>query len=113
MHTLLRALQRRLDGELHFDELHRHIYATDASIFREMPLAVAFPRHKTDVRALIQFAAEHGLSLTQVVLGYLLGQPFPTIPIVGSHTLKQLADTLAAADVRLSAADIAAIDAAH
>jgi len=58
-------------------------------------------------------AAEHGLSLTQVVLGYLLGQPFPTIPIVGSHTLEQLADTLAAADVRLSAADIAAIDAAH
>lgn len=63
MHTLLRALQRRLDGELHFDELHRHLYATDASIFREMPLAVAFPKHKTDVRALIQFAAEHGLSL--------------------------------------------------
>ncbi|MGI9160502.1 MAG: FAD-binding oxidoreductase, partial [Saprospiraceae bacterium] len=63
MQTRLRALQARLDGELHFDALHRHIYATDASIFREMPLAVAFPQHKADVRALVQFAAEHGLSL--------------------------------------------------
>jgi aryl-alcohol dehydrogenase-like predicted oxidoreductase len=42
-----------------------------------------------------------GLSITQIVLGYLLSQPFTTIPIIGSHTLDQLHDSLTAADVLL------------
>ena len=45
---------------------------------------------------------ETGLSLTQVVLGWLLSQPFITIPIVGPKTLAQLTDSLSAAGVRLS-----------
>jgi aryl-alcohol dehydrogenase-like predicted oxidoreductase len=49
-----------------------------------------------------QVAAQSSLTLTQVVLGYLLAQPFPTIPIVGCHTLEQLADSLSAAEVRLT-----------
>lgn len=56
-----------------------------------------------------RIASEHGLTLTQTVLGYLLGQPFTTIPIVGPHTSAQLADTLSAADVRLAPSDIADI----
>ncbi len=59
----LQALQSRLDGELFFDELMRHLYATDASIFRELPLAVAYPKHKEDIRKLVHFAREHGTSL--------------------------------------------------
>jgi aryl-alcohol dehydrogenase-like predicted oxidoreductase len=47
-----------------------------------------------------------GLSTTQVVLGYLLAQPFPTFPIVGPHNLAHLADTLSAADVMLTAEEI-------
>lgn len=50
---------------------------------------------------LAQVAAERGLSVTQVVLGYLMSQPFPTIPIVGCRTLEQLQDSLTAAEVRL------------
>ena len=42
-----------------------------------------------------EIALESGLSITQVVLGYLRAQPFVTIPIVGSRTPEQLADTLA------------------
>lgn len=52
-------------------------------------------------------SAETGLSATQIVLGYLLAQPFPTIPIVGCRTLDQLADSLSASEVTLSAAQIA------
>jgi FAD/FMN-containing dehydrogenase/Fe-S oxidoreductase len=63
MHPPLSDLHRRLDGELHTDELLRRLYATDASIYREIPLAVAYPRHAGDIRALIVFAREHGLSL--------------------------------------------------
>jgi len=46
--------------------------------------------------------ADTGLSVSQVVLGYLQSQPFTTIPIVGCRTPSQLADSLAAGDVRLT-----------
>lgn len=45
---------------------------------------------------------ELNLSVTQIVLGYLLSQPFPTVPIVGPHTLEQVEDSLSAGSVRLS-----------
>jgi aryl-alcohol dehydrogenase-like predicted oxidoreductase len=54
-------------------------------------------------RAVREIAGETGFSLTQIVLGYLLSQPFPTFPIVGCHTRDQLRDSLSAASVRLSA----------
>lgn len=59
----LESLQRQLAGELHYDELMRRIYATDASIFRELPLAVAYPKHKEDIKTLVTFAREHQVSL--------------------------------------------------
>jgi aryl-alcohol dehydrogenase-like predicted oxidoreductase len=55
-------------------------------------------------------AAESDLSITQVVLGYLLSQPFVTVPVVGSHTPAQLRDTLSAAGVRLSPAQVAVLE---
>jgi aryl-alcohol dehydrogenase-like predicted oxidoreductase len=48
-----------------------------------------------------RLAAETGLSVTQIVLGYLHSQPFPTIPIVGCRTPNQLQDSLTAADISL------------
>jgi aryl-alcohol dehydrogenase-like predicted oxidoreductase len=42
------------------------------------------------------------LTSTQVVLGYLISQPFPTIPIIGPRNLAQLQDSLTAADVKLT-----------
>jgi len=39
--------------------------------------------------------------VTQIVLGYLRSQPFPTIPIVGCRTVEQLRDSLNAAQVKL------------
>lgn len=52
-------------------------------------------------------ASGSGLSLTQIVLGYLRSQPFPTVPIIGCKTASQLKDSLSAADVRLSDSQIA------
>lgn len=49
-----------------------------------------------------QLAQESGLTITQIVLGYLLSQPFTTVPIVGCKTLAHLRDSLTAADVRLT-----------
>lgn len=56
-------MERRLEGELHYDRLMRHLYATDASVYRELPLAVALPKHATDIKHIVQFANEHGLPL--------------------------------------------------
>jgi aryl-alcohol dehydrogenase-like predicted oxidoreductase len=65
--------------------------------------AFATDANERRYRAARKIADETGLSLTQIVLGYLLSQPFPTFPIVGSHTLAQLRDCMSAANVRLSA----------
>ena len=59
----LEVLHEKLQGELHLDETIRRLYATDASSYRQIPLAVVFPAHVEDVEILVDFAREHGLSL--------------------------------------------------
>ena len=49
----LPALAARLTGELHFDDTMRKLYATDASEYQEMPVAVALPKTEADVRDLL------------------------------------------------------------
>ncbi|NNE01884.1 MAG: FAD-binding oxidoreductase, partial [Eudoraea sp.] len=39
------------------------LYATDASVYRKTPLAVAFPKSEEDIRKLILFADQHGIGL--------------------------------------------------
>ncbi len=58
------SLARKLSGELHWDEVHRILYATDASVYREVPLAVAFPRTEEDLVACVKFAQHHGIAIT-------------------------------------------------
>ncbi|HFC00725.1 MAG TPA: FAD-binding oxidoreductase, partial [Phaeodactylibacter sp.] len=59
----LTQLAKSLDGELYFDQLLRVIYATDASVYRELPLAVAFPKNNKDLQTLILFAKKNKTSL--------------------------------------------------
>lgn len=56
-------LGRELRGELYLDDTMRTLYATDASAYREMPLAVAIPEDTDDIKTLIRFAREHKTSL--------------------------------------------------
>ena len=59
----LSRLKSELEGELYSDEAIKHIYATDASSYREIPLAVALPKSKNDLKKLIHFAKENKTSL--------------------------------------------------
>ncbi len=59
----LQALSDKLTGSLHWDSLHKHIYATDASVYRMLPLAVAYPKSEEDLRLLIAFAGTHKIGL--------------------------------------------------
>ena len=73
MQEKLRQLQQSLEGELHFDALLRTLYATDASVYKELPLAVANPRSVADVKKLIRFATENKTSLIPRTAGTSLG----------------------------------------
>ena len=63
MKEKLRQLARELEGELYDDTTIRTLYATDASAYREMPLAVAIPGSVTDIKKLIHFAKTEKTSL--------------------------------------------------
>ncbi|MCK7554465.1 FAD-binding oxidoreductase [Chitinophaga sedimenti] len=59
----LRELAANLDGILYDDLTTRTLYATDASAYREMPLAVAIPENNNDIKKLIAFARAEKTSL--------------------------------------------------
>jgi FAD/FMN-containing dehydrogenase/Fe-S oxidoreductase len=59
----LKHLSTLLAGDLFYDKMMRTLYATDASSYRELPLAVAIPKTKNDIAVLIDFAAKNNTSL--------------------------------------------------
>ena len=63
MDKALSQLGKLLHGKLYSDDAMRLIYATDASAYREVPLAVAVPKNDSDIRELIHFAAENNITL--------------------------------------------------
>ncbi|MBC3788176.1 FAD-binding and (Fe-S)-binding domain-containing protein [Spirosoma utsteinense] len=70
------------EGDLYFDESPEHtaqriLYATDASVYQEMPVAVAIPKSVADIKRLLRFAKQH----TQ------LGVPVGLIPRAAGTSL--------------------------
>ena len=63
MKDKLNQLAKDVEGELYTDDTMRILYATDASAYREMPLAVAIPASVADIKKLIAFARAHHTSL--------------------------------------------------
>ena len=63
MQTKLTALKQQLTGELYDSDLVKTLYATDASVYRELPHAVAIPKTAADIKRLIEFANTNALSL--------------------------------------------------
>ena len=61
--SILANLQKKLQGELHFDALHKSLYATDASVYRKIPTAVAYPKNNEDLKILIEFANQNNVTL--------------------------------------------------
>ena len=61
--TQLVDLEKSLTGELFYDDLHKTLYATDASVYRKIPLAVAYPKNKKDIQLLINFATKSYITL--------------------------------------------------
>nr|WP_282054985.1 FAD-binding and (Fe-S)-binding domain-containing protein [Maribacter luteus] len=56
-------LKEGLAGELLTDNLSTTLYATDASVYRKIPLAVAFPKNIGDIKKLIAYASKNKVGL--------------------------------------------------
>jgi aryl-alcohol dehydrogenase-like predicted oxidoreductase len=52
------------------------------------------------------------ISPSQLAIAWVLAKADTIVPLIGARTRKQLAESLAALEVRLSAADIARVEAA-
>lgn len=63
MNTKFSDLKKKFRGEIFTDDLHRMMYATDASIYRELPLMVCYPRDKDDIKALLEYACSTGSTI--------------------------------------------------
>ncbi len=62
------SLLPSFEGELYFDNSPEHtaqriLYSTDASVYQEMPIAVALPRSVADIKKLLRFAQQYELGL--------------------------------------------------
>ncbi len=103
-------------GEVHFDDVTRTLYATDASIFQVTPAGVVAPFDDEDVRLLVKYAHENGVSLIARgagtgVAGESLGdglvvdfsRRFRQISAIDNETVRvQAGATLAAVNARLA-----------
>jgi FAD/FMN-containing dehydrogenase/Fe-S oxidoreductase len=63
LNSALENLKSKLKGELFFDDLMLKLYATDASVYKMLPTAVALPRDINDIKLLIEFANANNASL--------------------------------------------------
>ena len=61
--TALKGLSNNLEGTLHYDKLTKMLYATDASVYRKLPLAVVFPKSVKDIQKIVLFAKAHKIGL--------------------------------------------------
>ncbi|HEX2027448.1 MAG TPA: FAD-linked oxidase C-terminal domain-containing protein [Nitriliruptorales bacterium] len=62
--TLAADLSRTIDGEVRFDAGSRHLYSTDASNFRQVPIGVVVPRTVQDVIDTVALCRRHGAAVT-------------------------------------------------
>ena len=58
---LVDALDRRVDGDVRFDEYSRRLYATDASAYEATPIGVVFPESTADVAAVHEYCYAEGV----------------------------------------------------
>ena len=62
------------------------------------------------IEVLVGIGEQRGVSAAQVALAYMLGKPAVTTLVIGARTSEQLADNLAAADLRLTDAERGQLD---
>jgi len=77
---------------------------------REIPRPYDAGTNMARFQRVRELRAQTGLSITEITLGYLLSQPFPTIPIIGCGSPAQLRDCWQGAATRLTPEQIAFLE---
>ena len=83
------TLKQNVAGDILTDESTLILYSTDASAYKERPLAVFFPNHKEDILQVILFCRKHQLGIIPRTAGTsLAGQ------VVGNGVVVDLSRTM-------------------
>src|ERR1051325_1688811 len=61
---LARRLNKKIKGEVRFDDAFRALYATDASNYRQTPIGVVRPRDAEDVIETVALCRQFGAPIT-------------------------------------------------
>jgi aryl-alcohol dehydrogenase-like predicted oxidoreductase len=69
-----------------------------------------YERNTEAIGQLTELAGGKGITITQLALAWLLAQGSDIVPIPGTRKPERLAENAAAADVELSASDLARIE---
>lgn len=80
--SIFHTLSSSIEGNIQTDELHKSIYATDASVYREIPKAVIYPKSDSDLKKILEFAQLNNLSITPRAAGTSLAGQCVTDGIV-------------------------------
>lgn len=59
----IERLREKIEGEVRTDKLTLGSYATDASVYQEIPSAVVIPQSKADIIEVVKFCNENGLPI--------------------------------------------------
>jgi len=83
----LELLREGIEGELSYTDLTRTIYSTDASVYKEVPVAVVWPKNKNDLKKILKFASEEKTGVTLRAGGTsLAGLSFYRVGIVYANS---------------------------
>jgi FAD/FMN-containing dehydrogenase/Fe-S oxidoreductase len=69
IYSQLDSLSANMEGDLKYDRITRTIYATDASVYKEMPLAVIWPKNNSDLKKIVRFASRENIGITMRAAG--------------------------------------------
>lgn len=58
MATLQEKLKKHVDGDIHFDAVHKKVYSVDASIYEVEPIGIVLPKNKQALVTALQIAKE-------------------------------------------------------
>jgi len=70
------------------------------------------PANIATAKVVWRIAAERGVKPSAIVLAYLWSRPFPVVPIIGCRTFAQLQECVDAVPVRLTVAELQALETA-
>ena len=59
----LKYLRGQLKGALYWKMHYRMLYATDGSVYKKLPLAVAYPKDKEDIKIILTFAKKNNIGI--------------------------------------------------